>query len=312
MNYSKELYLKYLDMLQLKGYTTLEDINKQYKNLVKLCHPDQYSQNKGLYKVAEEALKRYNIAHEYLINYYNNYNSENFNSAKTKVSSKIGNDNVENAIFATLVCIAIIAKILSPIIGPHTFLSRTIDKPKIQTMAKVPAKASVPQKDLSYLNKLYASVVDSYKNKDYKGTINLCTKIINDKNTNSETKAYIYNLRGLSYSELKQSKNSILNYDSAISLHKVAEFYYNRGSEYGKINKFNNCVNDSTIAISMKQNKAYFYLLRANCYAATKNYNLMIPDLLKAQGLYKQQGNIKKYKNISETINKLKELQQYD
>src|SRR5574344_1814718 len=71
--FSQTLYQNNLKTLELDDNCTLAEIKEHYRHLVKLCHPDQYFNDKDLFQVAQNTLKKCNIAYEYLIQYYQIY-----------------------------------------------------------------------------------------------------------------------------------------------------------------------------------------------------------------------------------------------
>ncbi|MCI1272838.1 MAG: J domain-containing protein [Clostridiaceae bacterium] len=71
--FSQILYRKNLKTLELGDNCTLAEIKEHYRHLVKLCHPDKYFSDKDLFQVAQNTLKKCNVAYEYLIQYYQMY-----------------------------------------------------------------------------------------------------------------------------------------------------------------------------------------------------------------------------------------------
>ena len=81
--YNKNLYERYLELLQCNNNDSIEIITKKYKFFVAICHPDKYQQNKEFKELSESALKQYNTAYNYIKIYHNLYHN-NVNSRSGK------------------------------------------------------------------------------------------------------------------------------------------------------------------------------------------------------------------------------------
>lgn len=79
-----------LNTLELDADVTLEDIKKQYRDLVQVWHPDKFTHNERLRRKAEDKLKDINAAYDYLVNYFNKSDSNNnYGNASENVNAKV-------------------------------------------------------------------------------------------------------------------------------------------------------------------------------------------------------------------------------
>ena len=113
-----------------------------------------------------------------------------------------------------------------------------------------------------------------------------------------------YYNRGTCYLNLKKYNLAIIDFTESITLNSSSwQAYYNRGTCYLNLKKYNLAIIDFTESIELNSSRWEFYLGRAFCYESLQKYNLAITDYQKTISL----GYPEKEKMIEE-INRLKGL----
>jgi tetratricopeptide (TPR) repeat protein len=118
--------------------------------------------------------------------------------------------------------------------------------------------------------------------------------------------AQFYYERGKAYQKLEKYQAAIEDYTWAIKINNTNAYYYNqRGFTYYSQKDFQAALNDYTQAIKLKFNEPDFYTNRGGAYEQLEKLQEAINDLQKSAELYSQQNNTEEYKK---RINKIKLL----
>lgn len=108
---------------------------------------------------------------------------------------------------------------------------------------------------------------DCNQSTDLQRRIAGCTAVIEDRGESRRKRAFAYNNRGTAYSDLKQYRRAIKNYDAAIRLKPDdAIAYFNRGIVYGRLKQYRRAIKDYDAAITLKPDNASFYVNHAKTY----------------------------------------------
>jgi tetratricopeptide (TPR) repeat protein len=103
--------------------------------------------------------------------------------------------------------------------------------------------------------------------------ISRALKTDGDEDTFGELNFEAYFFRALTYQDIKEYKNSILDYSNALKFNiDSSDAYNNRGNSYLLIHDYNNAINDYLKAIDLGSKYFWTYYSLAECYAANKDY----------------------------------------
>ena len=122
--------------------------------------------------------------------------------------------------------------------------------------------------------------------------------------------ALVYGLRGESYIKLEEYDRAIADLTQAIDLNlQDARVYRLRGASYAKLEEYNKAIADFTQAISINPEDALVYAGRGVVYNELGETREAIKDLQQAADLFKQQGDLERYKRYNSAIEAIRELQ---
>jgi tetratricopeptide (TPR) repeat protein/S1-C subfamily serine protease len=115
-----------------------------------------------------------------------------------------------------------------------------------------------------------------------------------------------YNNRGFSYRQQGKIDLAIADYTQAIAIKpQEAPVYKNRGIAYLEQKKLDQAIQDFNKAIEINHKDVESYNFRGLTYLLKLKKQQGIKDLETAKQLYQQQGNIQKYQEIQDLLNKL-------
>ncbi len=149
---------------------------------------------------------------------------------------------------------------------------------------------------------ILASANAKYKNRDYLGALTEYTEAIGIDPSN----ALAICCRGVAYYKLGDDQDAMRDYTRAISIDpKLAIAYYRRGFLHYLAQDYSSAIADYNKAIALQPDFALAYSNRGYAYRDMYGEQEALIDWRFAAKLFKEQGNITKYKSTMRSIEQI-------
>jgi tetratricopeptide (TPR) repeat protein len=154
----------------------------------------------------------------------------------------------------------------------------------------------------SVVNDILASAHLKYKNRDYLAALTEYTQAIGIEPNN----ALAVCSRGVAYYRLGDDRNAMIDYTHAISIdRKLAIAYYRRGFLHYLAQDYPSAIADYNKSIELHPDFALAYSNRGYAYRDLYGEQEALIDWRFAAKLFKEQGNITKYKSTIGLIERI-------
>jgi tetratricopeptide (TPR) repeat protein len=168
----------------------------------------------------------------------------------------------------------------------------------------MPAQTYCPT-EIATNSDLLVSANAKYKNRDYLGALTDYTQAIQI----NPDDALAFCCRGVVYYRLGDEENATIDYNRSIEIDpKLSIAYYRRGFLHYTAKDYASAIADYNKSIDLKPNFALAYSNRGYAYRDLYGSQEAVIDWRFAAKLFKEQGNVVKYKSMMKLIDKISDI----